>query len=382
MHSIIWISTPATPCQGGRAIHACSQAPAAVIGFSIFREAPWPAQHCSTLTQPTHLSELKPNPSQQSCYSPELWRMASPLSQCQGNVTATSPPSLHRPSPSAIPQVQAAGLAALGVNLFFDSCLLPLIDFQGFFCPGGIFVWLQPGGATKPLGQVKQNWVWRAGGRRRYPGHTPLTPLPPQDDPDGEEIEREKSNSLKLEFTDDANFKTKVNYSYAAVQIPTDIYKGSTVILNELNWTQALEDVFIENRKEDPSLLWQVFGSATGVTRYYPATPWRAPNKIDLYDVRRRPWYIQGASSPKDMVIIVDVSGSVSGLTLKLMKTSVYEMLDTLSDDDYVNVASVSPALFLSQEILKWCRWQLLGCSRLTQGEPEPCSRLDPALPG
>uniref|UniRef100_A0A8C6VTK3 Calcium voltage-gated channel auxiliary subunit alpha2delta 2 n=1 Tax=Naja naja TaxID=35670 RepID=A0A8C6VTK3_NAJNA len=160
------------------------------------------------------------------------------------------------------------------------------------------------------------------------------------DDPEGEEIEREKSNSLKLEFTDDDNFKTKVNYSYAAVQIPTDIYKGSTVILNELNWTEALEDVFVENRKEDPSLLWQVFGSATGVTRFYPASPWRAPNKIDLYDVRRRPWYIQGASSPKDMVIIVDVSGSVSGLTLKLMKTSVYDMLDTLSDDDYVNVAS------------------------------------------
>ncbi|KAF3689980.1 Voltage-dependent calcium channel subunit alpha-2/delta-2 [Channa argus] len=111
------------------------------------------------------------------------------------------------------------------------------------------------------------------------------------------------------------------------------------VILNELNWTQALERVFTENRREDSSLRWQVFGSATGVTRYYPATPWRAPNKIDLYDVRRRPWYIQGASSPKDMVIIVDVSGSVSGLTLKLMKTSVIEMLDTLSDDDYVNVA-------------------------------------------
>ncbi|GCB72973.1 hypothetical protein scyTo_0006563 [Scyliorhinus torazame] len=40
------------------------------------------------------------------------------------------------------------------------------------------------------------------------------------------------------------------------------------------------------------------------------------------------------------MMIIVDVSGSVSGLTLKLMKTSVIEMLDTLSDDDYINVAS------------------------------------------
>lgn len=59
-----------------------------------------------------------------------------------------------------------------------------------------------------------------------HPQVTPCALLFPQDDPDGEEIEREKSNSLKLEFTDDANFKTKVNYSYAAVQIPTDIYKG------------------------------------------------------------------------------------------------------------------------------------------------------------
>ncbi|KAA0711757.1 Voltage-dependent calcium channel subunit alpha-2/delta-2 [Triplophysa tibetana] len=155
-------------------------------------------------------------------------------------------------------------------------------------------------------------------------------------DYDGEDMD---TQSLKLEFVYDANFKNHVNYSHTAVQIPTDIYKGAPVILNELSWTQALERVFMENSRDDPSLLWQAFGSATGVTRYYPAAPWRAPDKIDLYDVRRRPWYIQGASSPKDMVILVDVSGSVSGLTLKLIKASVTEMLDTLSDDDYVNVA-------------------------------------------
>ncbi|XP_062842864.1 voltage-dependent calcium channel subunit alpha-2/delta-2-like isoform X3 [Trichomycterus rosablanca] len=154
---------------------------------------------------------------------------------------------------------------------------------------------------------------------------------------DGDETDAQ--TSLKLDFVYDPNFKNSVNYSHTAVQIPTDIYKGAPVILNELNWTQALEPVFMVNSKEDPSLLWQAFGSATGVTRYYPATPWKAPDKIDLYDVRRRPWYIQGASSPKDMVILVDVSGSVSGLTLKLIKASVMEMLDTLSDDDFVNVA-------------------------------------------
>ncbi|KAM6985869.1 voltage-dependent calcium channel subunit alpha-2/delta-1-like [Aplochiton taeniatus] len=144
------------------------------------------------------------------------------------------------------------------------------------------------------------------------------------------------------DFEFDPDFKRFVSYNSTAVHIPTDIYEGSTIVLNELNWTEALEGVFRKNREEDPSLLWQVFGSATGLARYFPASPWmdsrRTPNKIDLYDVRRRPWYIQGAASPKDMLILVDASGSVSGLTLKLIRTSVNEMLETLSDDDYVNV--------------------------------------------
>uniref|UniRef100_A0A452IYK7 VWFA domain-containing protein n=1 Tax=Gopherus agassizii TaxID=38772 RepID=A0A452IYK7_9SAUR len=152
------------------------------------------------------------------------------------------------------------------------------------------------------------------------------------------------SQRIRPVFEDDAVFGRQISYQHAAVHIPTDIYEGSTIVLNELNWTGALDEVFKKNREEDPTLLWQVFGSATGLARYYPASPWvdksRTPNKIDLYDVRRRPWYIQGAASPKDMLILVDASGSVSGLTLKLIRTSVIEMLETLSDDDFVNVVS------------------------------------------
>lgn len=47
------------------------------------------------------------------------------------------------------------------------------------------------------------------------------------------------------------------------------VYKA-TIVLNELNWTEALEEVFRKNREDDPTLLWQVFGSATGLARYYP----------------------------------------------------------------------------------------------------------------
>ncbi|XP_059581803.1 voltage-dependent calcium channel subunit alpha-2/delta-1 isoform X5 [Alligator mississippiensis] len=153
------------------------------------------------------------------------------------------------------------------------------------------------------------------------------------------------SQRIRPVFEEDPVFRRQISYQHAAVHIPTDIYEGSTIVLNELNWTAALDDTFKENREEDPTLLWQVFGSATGLARYYPASPWVVKsrsqnNKIDLYDVRRRPWYIQGAASPKDMLILVDASGSVSGLTLKLIRTSVIEMLETLSDDDFVNVVS------------------------------------------
>ncbi|XP_041833272.1 voltage-dependent calcium channel subunit alpha-2/delta-1a isoform X2 [Melanotaenia boesemani] len=154
----------------------------------------------------------------------------------------------------------------------------------------------------------------------------------------------ERTKYIPDDFEIDPDFKRLVSYNTTAVHIPIDLYEGSTIILNELNWTAALEDVFRKNKEEDPSLLWQVFGSATGMARYYPASPWidtsKSPDKIDLYDVRRRPWYIQGAASPKDMLILVDASGSVSGLTLKLIKTSVSKMLETLSDDDFVNVVS------------------------------------------
>lgn len=44
----------------------------------------------------------------------------------------------------------------------------------------------------------------------------------------------ENPYSLKLEFVEDPNFKNKVNYSYTAVQIPTDIYKGCKYYNNNI----------------------------------------------------------------------------------------------------------------------------------------------------
>uniref|UniRef100_A0A8C8A5U6 Calcium voltage-gated channel auxiliary subunit alpha2delta 1 n=1 Tax=Otus sunia TaxID=257818 RepID=A0A8C8A5U6_9STRI len=140
------------------------------------------------------------------------------------------------------------------------------------------------------------------------------------------------SQRIRPVFEEDPVFRRQTSYQHAAVHIPTDIYEGCKLL-------KASSNLVLNNSREgQPQLLWfLIFFS-------FLASPWvdksRTPNKIDLYDVRRRPWYIQGAASPKDMLILVDASGSVSGLTLKLIRTSVIEMLETLSDDDFVNVVS------------------------------------------
>jgi len=50
-------------------------------------------------------------------------------------------------------------------------------------------------------------------------------------------------------------------------------------------------------------------------------------NPVDLYDCRTRAWFIEAASSPKDMVILVDHSGSMTGVRKEIAKHVVDDIL-------------------------------------------------------
>ncbi|CAG2062603.1 unnamed protein product, partial [Timema podura] len=199
-------------------------------------------------------------------------------------------------------------------------------------------------------------------------------------------------------------------------------------------WSEALDEVFVQNYKSDPALSWQYFGTHSGVMRGFPGQhefthycrkcletlkwieeqfhvstegfgggppmtyeemAWepgipkysvrqiyrmyykeeRSPhggfrifcqlssekygNKLrrgyshativrmraiswrqdpDLFDCRSRNWYIEATTCSKDMVILMDISGSMRGLRHTIAKLTVSTLLSTLSNNDFFNV--------------------------------------------
>ncbi|XP_072256142.1 voltage-dependent calcium channel subunit alpha-2/delta-4 isoform X4 [Pyxicephalus adspersus] len=148
----------------------------------------------------------------------------------------------------------------------------------------------------------------------------------------------ELGNEFILETNEHFN-NLMVNTTLSNIQLPTNVYNKDPDILNGVYMSEALNPVFVENFQRDPTLTWQYFGSSTGFFRLYPGIKWMPDeNGVISFDCRNRGWYIQAATSPKDIVIVVDISGSMKGLRMTIAKHTINTLLDTLGENDFVNI--------------------------------------------
>ncbi|OCT57831.1 voltage-dependent calcium channel subunit alpha-2/delta-4 isoform X2 [Xenopus laevis] len=130
-----------------------------------------------------------------------------------------------------------------------------------------------------------------------------------------------------------------VNTSLSNIQLPTNVYNKDPSILNGVYMSEALNPIFVDNFRRDPTLTWQYFGSSAGFFRLYPGIKWVPDeNGVISFDCRNRGWYIQAATSPKDILIVVDISGSMKGLRMTIAKHTISTLLDTLGENDFVNI--------------------------------------------
>ncbi|XP_053574828.1 voltage-dependent calcium channel subunit alpha-2/delta-4 [Bombina bombina] len=148
----------------------------------------------------------------------------------------------------------------------------------------------------------------------------------------------ELGNEFILESNEHFN-NLRVNTSLSNIQLPTNVYNKDSDILNGVYMSEALNPIFVDNFQRDPTLTWQYFGSSTGFFRLYPGIKWVPDeNGVISFDCRNRGWYIQAATSPKDIMIVVDISGSMKGLRMTIAKHTITTLLDTLGENDFVNI--------------------------------------------
>lgn len=57
-----------------------------------------------------------------------------------------------------------------------------------------------------------------------------------------------------------------------------------------------------------------------------------------MFDARLRPWYIQAATCSKDVVILLDTSGSMYGMHQLISQLVIKSLLKTFNNDDSINI--------------------------------------------
>jgi voltage-dependent calcium channel alpha-2/delta-3 len=101
--------------------------------------------------------------------------------------------------------------------------------------------------------------------------------------------------------------------------------------------TKGLDKAFFHNHKVDPTIGWQYFCNSSGYMRHFPAVNWNV-HPVNTYDCRMRHWFTGAAVSPKDMIILIERSGSMTGVKLTIAQSVVRHILDTLTPNDFFNV--------------------------------------------
>ena len=87
---------------------------------------------------------------------------------------------------------------------------------------------------------------------------------------------------------------------------------------------------------------WMYFGSVDGSYALYPGRMW--PRDRDggcgkKYDPRIRPWYLSASNGPKNVIFILDSSGSMGQEgRMDLLKTAAKQVVDSLTFADYMGI--------------------------------------------
>ncbi|GMT16827.1 hypothetical protein PFISCL1PPCAC_8124, partial [Pristionchus fissidentatus] len=127
----------------------------------------------------------------------------------------------------------------------------------------------------------------------------------------------------------------------SGVHINIESYKCDPAVVRDFTWTGSsdIEEAFKQNERADATIPNQFIGTYTSLTRMYPRRQWEiepASITVDLFDPKFRPWFVNVEAAPKDIVFLLDYSGSTKGPTMHLSRITLLYILSTLTPNDYI----------------------------------------------
>jgi uncharacterized protein YegL len=134
-----------------------------------------------------------------------------------------------------------------------------------------------------------------------------------------------------------------VDFTTSIYSVPPGVDESNPLVIESVCFSRFMDDWLIQRNQED-SAFWEgvgidpwamYFGSTTGTFRIYPGRP---SENCRAFDPTIRPWYIAGSSGPKNIVLVLDKSGSMQGARMSLMKEAAIRVIETLTISDRVAI--------------------------------------------
>jgi len=171
----------------------------------------------------------------------------------------------------------------------------------------------------------------------------------------------DRSARLPSDMEHSEVYGNTVSLSESTYRLPNNVDYTEEHIQRDAIVSYLLEDTMLDLHEThcierdgdyvvDQSYCSMYFGTINGLFRVFPGTEMsRTDGRYNSYDPRFRPWYVSAASGSKDVVILMDVSGSMNQEgRMALAQSAVVSVLRTLGQSSKVAVVAFSHEVQLS----------------------------------
>lgn len=167
-------------------------------------------------------------------------------------------------------------------------------------------------------------------------------------------------NNVPPDLIYDSDYGRQISLSYSAYKIAPTTFnlndQATYLSMDPETWNpldhvnSTVKDTILKSAKLDlvwrdlynefPGHVWLYMGFELGFHRSFP---WHSYSKS--YDPRIRPWYVSAVTGSKDVVVILDTSGSMEGTKFDNTKEAAKNVFGTLGPRDRLSVLTFSSSV-------------------------------------